>query len=133
MPRAGGKPQERSLFAVSAVAVLMVGAAVAGPAVAAADPAPPPADPAPPVTVPVLGSDLGPNGLAVLGQAGEIFSGAFVGFTIFTGPSRRLKMAVNASSFYSARNTTSRFSRIPIDTTLGSLRFAGRNAPPSGE
>jgi hypothetical protein len=74
MPRAGGRPQVRSLLAVSAVAVLMVGAAVFGPAVVAADPAPPPSppvDPAPPVTVPVLGSDLGPNGLAVLGQAGD--------------------------------------------------------------
>ena len=59
---------------IAATGVLTVGAAVLGTASAAADPAPPPAppvDPAPPVTVPVLGSDLGPNGLAVLGQAGD--------------------------------------------------------------
>jgi hypothetical protein len=60
--------------AAAAVGVLTVGAAVLGPAVAAADPAPPPpppVDPAPPVAVPVLGSDLGANGLAVLAQTGD--------------------------------------------------------------
>jgi hypothetical protein len=65
---------------IAAVGVLTVGAAVLGSAPADADPAPPPpadpappppVDPAPPVTVPVLGSDLGPNGLSVLGQSGD--------------------------------------------------------------
>jgi hypothetical protein len=54
--------------------MLTVGAAVLGPAVAAADP-PPPGEPAPPVAVPVLGSDLGPDGLGVLAQAGDPASG----------------------------------------------------------
>ncbi|WP_006243339.1 hypothetical protein [Mycolicibacterium tusciae] len=52
--------------------VLVVGAAITFCAVAAADPAPPvlPA-PVPGPTVPVAGAPLGPNGLAVLGQAGD--------------------------------------------------------------
>jgi hypothetical protein len=73
-PVGGRNPKLPNISSVTAISALMVGVAVLGPAVAAADPgppAPPPGDPAPPVTVPVLGSDLGPNGLAVLGQAGD--------------------------------------------------------------
>ena len=70
-PVGGRIPKVPNISVVAAIGTLMVGAAVLGPAVAAADPAPPPpppVEPAPPVTVPVLGSDHGPNGLAVLGQ-----------------------------------------------------------------
>lgn len=73
-PVGGRKAKVPNISAVVAVGSLMVGAAVVGPAVATADPAPqppPPVDAAPPVPVPVLGSDLGPNGLSVLGQAGD--------------------------------------------------------------
>lgn len=73
-PVGGRNPKVPNISAVAAIGTLMAGAAVLGAAVAAADPAPPPpppVEPAPPVTVPVLGSDLGPNGLAVLGQAGD--------------------------------------------------------------
>jgi hypothetical protein len=74
MPVGGRNPKVRNVASVMAIGTLMGGVGVLGAASAAADPAPappPPADPAPPVTVPVLGSDLGPNGLAVLGQAGD--------------------------------------------------------------
>jgi hypothetical protein len=74
MPMAGRNPKVLNVASVMAIGTLMVGVGVVGAAPAAADPTPappPPADPAPPVTVPVLGSDLGPNGLAVLGQAGD--------------------------------------------------------------
>jgi hypothetical protein len=74
MPVAGRNPKVLNVASVMAIGTLMVGVGVVGAAPAAADPTPappPPADPAPPVTVPVLGSDLGPNGLAVLGQAGD--------------------------------------------------------------
>ena len=63
-----------NITAAAAVGVLMVGAAVLGPAVAAADPAPPPpppVEPAPPVRCRCSVPTLGPNGLAVLGQTGD--------------------------------------------------------------
>ena len=65
------------ITAVAAAGALTVGAAVLGTATAAADPAPPPpvVDPAPPVAIPVIGSDLGPDGLAVLEQAGDPAAG----------------------------------------------------------